>query len=472
MKIRSLQQQLDQNSYLLPSQRDLLSRLLFQLAFNDFDRLAIVGAAGSGKSTLALVLAELFSECQEMSVNVALVQSPLSLQQLSKQLSQQWFATEQLDTESLLARCRTDNTSEYVLLLDDADTLDLSCWALLEQLPARLFCFVLQPDPRFQLNLTIPALSLVDTQQLLQEQQLDPLALAERFALSQGNLHLLLQMPLIATKTSATRDGASNTSVTRTKKVAAQRGSFPWLAAVALIAVVAIAAVSWLGHTPSTTLPPLPTSTAPDAAITANTPQAELMPDTPEQSLSTAEMIESEAPAFASVTAAEITDPGTLPIESNSDAIAEQVAEEATTVAAETPVAAPEQAPVATKPAAVVQPQPVRATATTTAKPAGSAASALAALAATERLVQLAVLSDEAALKRFQQQYPGLQYQLYQRQQQGRQQWVLVAGPFKNNAAASAYIAQLPAKLRDAGPFIRTARSVQQDLAAATQDNR
>ncbi|MFN3710706.1 MAG: SPOR domain-containing protein [Alishewanella aestuarii] len=462
MKIRSLQQQLDQNSYLLPSQRDLLSRLLFQLAFNDFDRLAIVGAAGSGKSILALVLAELFSECQEMSVNVALVQSPLSLQQLSKQLSQQWFATEQLDSESLLARCRTDNTSEYVLLLDDADTLDLSCWALLEQLPARLFCFVPQPDPRFQLNLTIPALSLVDSQQLLQEQQLDPLALAERFALSQGNLHLLLQMPLIATKTSATR----------TKKVEAQSGAFPWLAAVALIAVVAIAAVSWLGRTPPTTLPPLPTSTAPDKAVTANTPQAELMPDTPEPLLSGAEMIEPEALALASVTAAEITDPGTLPIESNSDAIPEQVAKEATTVAAETPVAAPEQVPVATKPAAVVLPQPVRATATTTAKPAGSAASALAALAATERLVQLAVLSDEAALKRFQQQYPGLQYHLYQRQQQGRQQWVLVAGPFKNNAAASAYIAQLPAKLRDAGPFIRTARSVQQDLAASTQDNR
>jgi len=465
MKIRSLQQQLDQNSYLLPSQRDLLSRLLFQLAFNDFDRLAIVGAAGSGKSTLALVLAELFSECQEMSVNVALVQSPLSLQQLSKQLSQQWFATEQLDTESLLARCRTDNTSEYVLLLDDADTLDLSCWALLEQLPARLFCFISQPDPRFQLNLTIPALSLVDSQQLLQEQQLDPLALAERFALSQGNLHLLLQMPL-----SATRDGASNTSVTRTKKVAAQSGSFPWLAAVALIAVVAIAAVSWLGHTPSTTLPPLPTSTAADTAVTANIPRAELMPDLPEQSLSTAEMIEPETPAFASVTVSETTDHVNLVAEHSSDAIPEQVAEPVTAVATEIPVAAPEQAPVTIKPTPEAQPQTVRATATV--KPAGSAATALAALAATERLVQLAVLSDDAALKRFQQQYPGLQYQLYQRQQQGRQQWVLVAGPFKNNAAASAYIAQLPAKLRDAGPFIRTARSVQQDLAAATQDNR
>jgi septal ring-binding cell division protein DamX len=465
MKIRSLQQQLDQNSYLLPSQRDLLSRLLFQLAFNDFDRLAIVGAAGSGKSTLALVLAELFSECQEMPVNVALVQSPLSLQQLSKQLSQQWFATEQLDAESLLARCSTDNATEYVLLLDDADTLDLSCWALLEQLPARLFCFISQPDPRFQLNLTIPALSLVDSQQLLQEQQLDPLALAERFALSQGNLHLLLQMPL-----SATRDGASNTSVTRTKKVAAQSGSFPWLAAVALIAVVAIAAVSWLGHTPSTTLPPLPTSTAADTAVTANIPRAELMPDLPEQSLSTAEMIEPETPAFASVTVSETTDHVNLVAEHSSDAIPEQVAEPVTAVATEIPVAAPEQAPVTIKPTPEAKPQTVRATATV--KPAGSAATALAALAATERLVQLAVLSDDAALKRFQQQYPGLQYQLYQRQQQGRQQWVLVAGPFKNNAAASAYIAQLPAKLRDAGPFIRTARSVQQDLAAATQDNR
>jgi len=194
------------------------------------------------------------------------------------------------------------------------------------------------------------------------------------------------------------------------------------------------------------------------------------MPDLPEQSLSTAEMIEPETPAFASVTVSETTDHVNLVAEHSSDAIPEQVAEPVTAVATEIPVAAPEQAPVTIKPTPEAQPQTVRATATV--KPAGSAATALAALAATERLVQLAVLSDEAALKRFQQQYPGLQYQLYQRQQQGRQQWVLVAGPFKNNAAASAYIAQLPAKLRDAGPFIRTARSVQQDLAAATQDNR
>lgn len=73
MKVRGLQQQLAASHYLLPSQRDLLSRLLFQLAFNDFNQLAVFGGCGSGKSTLCLALAELFSGCEEMQLNAAMV---------------------------------------------------------------------------------------------------------------------------------------------------------------------------------------------------------------------------------------------------------------------------------------------------------------------------------------------------------------------------------------------------------------
>ena len=69
METSILQQKVAQQRHLLPSQQELLNRLLFQLAFNNFQNIGLVGAEGSGKSTLALAIAELFSE----QANVALL---------------------------------------------------------------------------------------------------------------------------------------------------------------------------------------------------------------------------------------------------------------------------------------------------------------------------------------------------------------------------------------------------------------
>ena len=88
MDITELQSRLTELEHLLPSQREWVERLLFQLAFNDVNYIEAVGAEGSGKSTLALALAELFSE----QYNVALVSSATAMPELANQLMQQWFA--------------------------------------------------------------------------------------------------------------------------------------------------------------------------------------------------------------------------------------------------------------------------------------------------------------------------------------------------------------------------------------------
>ena len=71
MDITDLQARLAQLDHLLPSQREWLDRLLFQLAFNDNQQINILGASGSGKSTLALAIAELLSG----QYNIALLDS-------------------------------------------------------------------------------------------------------------------------------------------------------------------------------------------------------------------------------------------------------------------------------------------------------------------------------------------------------------------------------------------------------------
>ncbi len=57
-----LQQKLTQIKGLLPSQRQWLERLVFQLEFNPYQLIYMVGGPGTGKTTLTLAIAELLSE--------------------------------------------------------------------------------------------------------------------------------------------------------------------------------------------------------------------------------------------------------------------------------------------------------------------------------------------------------------------------------------------------------------------------
>lgn len=461
MKIRGLQQQLAANTYLLPSQREVLTRLLFQLAFNDFSHLALIGAEGSGKSTIALVLAELLSDCQEMPVNVALVSLPAAGAELRQQLAQHWFATSSLNAADLLARIKAQPDAEFVLLLDNADLLQADDWQWLQQLPVRIFSFCQQPADRVQLNLSIPALTLTDCQQLLQAERLDAISLAERFARSQGNLHRLLQPEIrLSTKPRASEK--------------AKRG-FPWPLALLTAVFAMVAAFIWM--LPTATEPPLVTlpTTIPEQQTELPATSVDLMPEP--------EVVDAEAIAVTSAlpaeTAAAITEPDA--ITPDSVALSKDELLSGEQQSSEQQEAAGSALTVIEQPAATAS--GTAATKTSAATDVGAKAMStirtevvesivvtgkhpILNLAASQRLVQLAVLSEPAAVLRFASDFPTVEHLVYQRRWQGREQWVIVAGPFDNNNLALQYIERLPARLKVSGPFSKTVRTVQQEILA------
>lgn len=466
MKIRGLQQQLAANTYLLPSQREVLTRLLFQLAFNDFSHLALIGAAGSGKSTIALVLAELLSDCQEMPVNVALVSLPAAGAELRQQLAQHWFATSSLNAADLLSRIKAQPDAEFVLLLDNADLLQADDWQWLQQLPVRIFSFCQQPADRVQLNLSIPALTLTDCQQLLQAERLDAISLAERFARSQGNLHRLLQPEIrLSTKPRASEK--------------AKRG-FPWPLALLTMVFATVAAFIWM----------LPTATEPLLVTLPTTipEQQTELPATPVGLMPEPEVVDAEAIAVTSAlpaeTAAAITEPdATTPdsVAPSKDELLSGEQQSSEQQSSEQQEASGSALTIIEQPAATAN--GTAATKTSAATDVGTKAMStirtevvesivvtgkhpILNLAASQRLVQLAVLSEPAAVLRFASDFPTVEHVVYQRRWQGREQWVIVAGPFDNNNLALQYIERLPARLKVSGPFSKTVRTVQQEILA------
>src|SRR5690606_845753 len=128
-----LQAKLSQFNHLLPSQHDLLERLLFQLAFNRFQHIRLAGHAGSGKSTLILAIAELFSE----QMNVAMLTLQGGPEQTEKQLMQQWFGLEYDESQPLLEQItgQTQETASLLLLVDDFDMLSEETQLTLQSLP-------------------------------------------------------------------------------------------------------------------------------------------------------------------------------------------------------------------------------------------------------------------------------------------------------------------------------------------------
>lgn len=467
MKVRGLQQQLAASVYLLPSQRDLLSRLLFQLAFNDFNKLAILGGSGSGKSTLAFALAELFSECQEMSVNVALLQAPMTTEQLIAQLAKQWFAAPQLSATELVARLAAEAAhTEWVLIVDDPEQLTEAQTDWLLQLTVRLFMFAGEAQGEMQLNLAIPALTLTDSEQLLQTEALDALSLAERFAHSQGDLHKLLAKESSVAKRPLTKVGDKRPQL---------------VIVVAVLLVLLVGLFFWLNDDTSAEhselailtieepplniidLPVMPDIVATELAITPEPESAALVLATETKSIvaeSKKDPLLAEVPlseSIAEVGLAEIT-----PADKSNEQLDEKHSQQQNVkVAAASEKSEPNVAVPATLPLAVYDHL------------------TLLDFSANSLLVQLAVLSDEGALTRFKQSYPQLQILVYQRNWQGKEQWIIVSGPFTSNASARRHIQQLPGSLSASGPFIKTVGAVQQEiqtwqrlkLAKTTQGN-
>ena len=80
--------------------------------------------------------------------------------------------------------------------------------------------------------------------------------------------------------------------------------------------------------------------------------------------------------------------------------------------------------------------------------------------------LQLAVLSSEASLQRFNKTYPQLDSLVYQRSLQGKTQWVILLAPFSSATAANQQLAQLPEALRASGPFVKRLQAVQKEINA------
>lgn len=81
--------------------------------------------------------------------------------------------------------------------------------------------------------------------------------------------------------------------------------------------------------------------------------------------------------------------------------------------------------------------------------------------------IQLGVFSQEAAAKKFLQQYSGLNLQLYQRQQQGKTQFVVVSASYVNGAAARQQVKSMPEELRQQTPFVKPLSDIQREIRAA-----
>jgi septal ring-binding cell division protein DamX len=104
---------------------------------------------------------------------------------------------------------------------------------------------------------------------------------------------------------------------------------------------------------------------------------------------------------------------------------------------------------------------------TTAATSAQFDAQALLAMLPDTVAIQLGVFSQEAAAKKFLQQYSTLNLQLYQRQQQGKTQFVVVSASYVNGAAARQQVKSLPEELRQQTPFVKALSDIQREIQSS-----
>lgn len=447
MNVRALQQQLAESEYLLPSQRDLLSRLLFQLAFNNFTSFGIIGSAGSGKTTIALALAELFSGCQEQQINIAMLHAPLTDEQLLAQLGKQWFSNTTLSEHELKsAILAAADSAEFVLIADNIELLSRNQYELLLALPAKCFMFGCQSDHNLQLNLTIPVLSLADCQQLLHEEALDPLTLAERFANSQNNIHFLL---------------ANNTVSIAVKPPSHLSMKSRITPVIIATAVLLLFFFIWMqdSEVNEADLPAVADITAFEPSVIDDTAE---MPMAVSSSFAGPDNVIAETDE--SELRAELSEP-VLKTDVNTVMLDEEPTDQSSFAALAVAEATPIVEESLPTQEAIARSNPIPEITV----PSKYDHASLLQVPATQSFVQLAVLSDEKALERFKAAYPNMPILVYTRQSNNKMQVVIVSGPFATNNAARKHIQQLPTSLSASGPFIKTAAAVQQEILAWQQ---
>lgn len=183
---------------LLPSQRQWLERLVFQLEFNPYQLIYLVGGPGSGKSTLTLAIADLLSD--EFNLALLTVEPELSAGKIRQHLLEQWFGHGIVTDKPLLSLIGDrESRQPLALILDQADDLPQELWAELADVPCLVIAAAEQADAHAELNLPLAPVTMEDAEILLADSAFSTLTIAERLAQAQGNLHVLLN-PQLAVK--------------------------------------------------------------------------------------------------------------------------------------------------------------------------------------------------------------------------------------------------------------------------------
>lgn len=450
MDTSDLQQRLKQLTQLLPSQRECLERLLFQLTFNQYQKFRIVGGAGSGKSVIALALAELFSD----QFNVAILDNKTAPANIPTQLMQQWFNRPAQNGVSLSEQINSAvSVLPLLLIVDDADKLSSEVMSQLTQLDCLTFSFAAEDGANDDVTLLLNKLSSDDARQLLHSEHLNELELAQRLANADGNIYLLQQEPEKSTKVSPKQEA-----------VVVKRYVTLVYVSTALVVIMAL----WWALSDnesskineSTVIPPkteiiVPASDtlANDALSTTETPAdatSEMEPGTLSVETNSAS---SEPTTEDSVGAAKIADSG------EENVVVDTVAETVTdTLGNKVELVAPSDALTA-----------VEQTAAETITTPDNASfnydeAALLAMNKQAYALQLAVLSSDAAIQRFKSAYPALPVLAYSRSWQGQPQLVLLLAAFEDKASAKAQIATLPAAIKATGPFIKPLVAIHNEI--------
>lgn len=472
MNVTELQRQLADSEHLLPSQREFFSRLFFQLAFNNFSKFAIVGDTGSGKSTLALALAEFLSNNDSRHARVAFLSLSASSESIVTTLSKQWFSEPLLSENTLISQLtEAASATDFTLIIDNTENLTATDYQWLLALPVRVFFFsqyshhaeLNTGTAAVELTLTLPNITLADSEYLLRHEQLDALSVAKRYADSDSNLHKLLKKNIATTDDSVSAPARN------------------WLRPAAIVfAMLLITAVSgyWFNRT-TTTEPVAEAVRLPVTKPSVVTENVDALSGLTPLAVTTSAELAEEEPLLL------IPGEALADVESHPQATdlllmpehAEPSTDKPVLTEPELPATeiSTEQTEQSTEPSTAVsladKVQSVSAN-TSTAPQIDADTAKLLELPAKQLLVQLTALSSKVAVQRFSRNHPTLTIHSYPRHNKDKVLWVVIAGPFEQQNAAKDYIAQLPADLRKAGPFIRVVGTVQQEIKDAAQAQR
>ena len=444
MNINVLQAKINEQKHLLSHQKDCLERLLFQLEFNRYSRINVVGPAGSGRSTLALAVAELFSDHS----NIALVNAGAQHSTVATQLTQQWFGKVFDPDISFEAQVSAEASDlPLLLLLDDADLLSEQEWQMLNRLPCLLVSLSEQVLSEAELILTLGKISLDDAEVLLKPSGLNHIEIADKYASANGNLNLLL-----APVTTAAAPQPEIAPI-----------QLPFNSLFYLVIAVALALLAFVLW-PETNVVESSESKIVDKNIR------------PLDSINVADSItpskQHDASVLANTGSVELASGSSAVNDATSETIADNmellVSEDTEVSVAQTQLASNDdvvgetnisnQQDVYTS-GAIMQSQPELAKFVLDEEE-------LLNMHKQDLAVQLAVLSSAEALARFRANHPTVGISSYLRNWQGKVQWVVILAPYGAANEAQAAIAALPESLKNSGPFVKTLQAVQAEIRA------